>query len=390
MNQIRTINEFKDYVSSVESQKDYQRPTAFALGIRRSRGDVTLDVTFPIINFEESYGTAAIIAGAMGVTGKKNQFVEITRKELTAIYNQFLPFHPDADKHPNVQTIKRMVRASESRYNGYAKMDMICYFLYDGNHDVVNAEEAFFKLQTISQRKAKPHSLCLNGAFGKLTNIAWTNYGPILPQDFEKERLRNLFKERPLSVSHVDKFPYMVDYHIPSGVRIASGSQVRLGAYLGEGSTVMPAGYVNFNAGTEGNCMVEGRVSAGVYVSKDTDIGGGASIMGTLSGGNNHVISIGEKCLLGAMAGTGISLGFGCTVAAGAYVTAGSKISLYDADNKPVDIDGKSVKEGENVVKGAALSGKDKLLFMQNSQTGKLTCKPNPKTIELNAQLHSN
>ena len=387
---VETVDDFSDYIEKIEKKSGYQRPTAFALGVKRSRGDVTLDVTYPIINFEESYGTAAIISDALDVTGSENQFLEIDRNTLKDIYNKFLPFHPEAEKHNNVLSIKRMIRASESRYDGYSKMTMGVYFLYDGSKPVEGAEEAYFKLQMLSQRKVMPHEVCLDGAFGKLANIAWSNYGPILPQDIEKERMRHLFKERPLSVTHVDKFPYMVNYHIPSGVRVASGSQVRLGAYLGEGTTVMPAGYVNFNAGTEGNCMVEGRVSAGVVVSKDTDIGGGASIMGTLSGGNNHVITIGEKCLLGAMAGTGISLGFGCTIAAGAYVTAGSKISLYDADNKPVDIDGKSVDEGQNIVKGAELSGKDKLLFIQDSVSGKLICKPNPKTIELNAALHSN
>lgn len=387
---IETVDDFSSYIAKVEKKSGYTRPTAFALGVKRSRKETTLDVTYPVINFEESYGTAAIIADALGVTGNTNQFLEIEKDTLENIYNKFLPFHPEAEKHYNVQSIKRMLRASESRYDGYSKMTIGVYFLYDGGNAVENAEEAYFKLQLLSQRKVKPHEVCLDGAFGKLANIAWTNYGPILPQDIEQERMRHLYKEIPLSVNHVDKFPYMINYHIPSGVRVASGSQVRLGAYLGEGTTVMPAGYINFNAGTEGNCMVEGRISAGVVVSKDTDIGGGASIMGTLSGGNNHVISIGEKCLLGAMAGTGISLGFGCTIAAGCYVTAGSKISLYSADNKPVDIDGNSVEEGKNIVKGAELSGKDKLLFMQDSVSGKLICKPNPKTIELNAALHSN
>ena len=387
---VETIDDFSNYIAQVEKKPGYQRPKAFALGVKRSRGDVTLDVTYPIINFEESYGTAAVISDALDITGSENQFVEIDRNTLKDIYNKFLPFHPEAEKHYNVLSIKRMIRASESRYDGYSKMTMGVYVLYDGSQPVESAEEAYLKLQMLSQRKVMPHEVCLDGAFGKLANIAWSNYGPILPQDVEKERMRHLFKERPLSVTHVDKFPYMVNYHIPSGVKVAAGSQVRLGAYLGEGTTVMPAGYVNFNAGTEGNCMVEGRVSAGVVVSKDTDIGGGASIMGTLSGGNKHVISIGEKCLLGAMAGTGISLGFGCTIAAGAYVTAGSKISLYDAGNKPVDIDGNSVEEGQNIVKGAELSGKDKLLFLQDSVSGKFICKPNPKTIELNAALHSN
>ncbi|MCH2204491.1 MAG: tetrahydrodipicolinate N-succinyltransferase N-terminal domain-containing protein [Lentisphaerales bacterium] len=387
---IRTVDEFSTKVSEIESTAGYQRPLGFAVGVRRSRGDVTLDVTFPIINFEESYGTAAIVSDVLGIDSGKNTFTPVSTEQLQEIYNQFLPFHPEIEKHQNVGNFKALLSASENGSWGYAAKDIVAYFLYDGVSAVETAEEAYFKLTALSQRKVKPHGLCLDGAFGKLANVAWTNYGPVLPQDLDAERLKHIFSDNPLSVTHVDKFPYLVNYHIPSGTRIASGSQVRLGAYLGEGTTVMPAGYVNFNAGTEGNAMVEGRVSAGVFVSKDSDIGGGASIMGTLSGGNNHVISVGEKCLLGAMAGTGISLGFGCTIAAGAYVTAGSKISLYDADNKPVDIDGNSVAEGKNVVKGAELSGKDKMLFIQDSQSGKLICKPNPKTIELNAALHAN
>ncbi|MCM8529908.1 MAG: tetrahydrodipicolinate N-succinyltransferase N-terminal domain-containing protein [Lentisphaeraceae bacterium] len=387
---ITSVDEFKDYVAKIESKDGYQRPVGFAVGVRRSRGDVTLDVTFPIINFEESYGTAAVVTDVLGVESGKNTFKEVSLEDLQTIYNKFLPFHPEIDKHANVGNFKSLLRASENGSWGYATKDIVAYFLYDGGQAVESAEEAYFKLTSLSQRKVQPHGLCLDGAFGKLANVAWTNYGPILPQDLDAERMKHIFSDKSLTVTHVDKFPYLVNYHIPSGTRIASGSQVRLGAYLGEGTTVMPAGYVNFNAGTEGNAMVEGRVSAGVFVKKDSDIGGGASIMGTLSGGNNHVISVGEKCLLGAMAGTGISLGFGCTIAAGAYVTAGSKISLFDAANKPVDIDGNSVAEGENVVKGAELSGKDKMLFIQDSQTGKLICKPNPKTIELNAQLHAN
>ena len=387
---IRTVEEFSLKVSEIEAKEGYQRPLGFAVGIRRSRGDVTLDVTFPIVNFEESYGTAAIVSDVLEIESGKNSFSTVSTEQLKEIYNQFLPFHPEIEKHQNVVNFKSLLSASENGSSGYSQKDIVAYFLFDGSSPVESAEEAYFKLTSLSQRKVQPHGLCLDGAFGKLSNVAWTNYGPVLPQDLDAERIKHIYSDQPLSVTHVDKFPYLVNYHIASGTRIASGSQVRLGAYLGEGTTVMPAGYVNFNAGTEGNAMVEGRVSAGVFVSKDSDIGGGASIMGTLSGGNNHVISVGEKCLLGAMAGTGISLGFGCTIAAGTYVTAGSKISLYDASNNPVDIDGNSVAEGENVVKGAELSGRDKMLFIQDSQTGKLICKPNPKTIELNAQLHAN
>mgnify|MGYP001188339687 CR=1 FL=1 len=191
-------------------------------------------------------------------------------------------------------------------------------------------------------------------------------------------------------VSHVDKFPYMTNYHIPQGVRIADASRVRLGAYLGDGTTIMPAGFVNFNAGTLGNAMVEGRISAGVIVGEDSDVGGGSSIMGTLSGGNEHVISIGKKCLLGANAGIGISLGDGCTVAAGVYVYAGKKVTLLNDKNEAVDINGNPVSAGQNIVKAMDLSGKSFCLYFEDSQTGELICKPNTKVIELNKALHNN
>ena len=199
-----------------------------------------------------------------------------------------------------------------------------------------------------------------------------------------------LINHQSVEVSHVDKFPYMVNYHVPSGVRIADSSRVRLGAYLGEGTTVMPAGFVNFNAGTLGNAMVEGRISAGVIVGKDSDIGGGASIMGTLSGGNDVVISIGKQCLLGANSGTGISLGDGCTIAAGVYVYAGKKVTLLNDSNEAIDIDGNAVPSGKNIVKAMALSGRDYLLFIEDSITGELICKPNSSVIQLNEALHKN
>jgi len=272
----------------------------------------------------------------------------------------------------------------------YSVTDFGVFMMTDGSKAIQSVEEGYFKLHAISRRHVLPHGVCLDGLFAKLPNIAWTSVGPVLPADLDGLRLFYWGSMTPLVVSHVDKFPYLVNYHVPSGVRIASGSQVRLGAYLGEGTTVMPAGYVNFNAGTKGQAMVEGRVSAGVVVGEKSDIGGGASIMGTLSGGNSRVISVGPQCLLGANSGTGISLGIGCTIAAGLYIYAGLKIAMLDQDGQPVDIDGKSVPAGSNYVKASQLSGKDYLLFMQDSRTGKVVCKPNKKLIELNSQLHHN
>jgi 2,3,4,5-tetrahydropyridine-2-carboxylate N-succinyltransferase len=274
--------------------------------------------------------------------------------------------------------------------NSYSKSDWILFQLSDFGASIRSAEDAYFRLHLMSNRMVKPNAMSLDGLFWALPNVAWTSEGPVLPEDVSTFRLETMAAGKQLTVTHVDKFPYMVNYVVPPGVRIASGTQVRLGAYLGEGTTVMPAGFVNFNAGSEGKAMIEGRVSAGVFLGDGTDIGGGASIMGTLSGGNAHVVSIGAACLLGANAGVGISLGFGCTVEAGLYVTAGTIVALYNRESAPVDLNGQRVNEGQNLVKARDLSGRDHMLLMRHSQTGQVICRPNPRTISLNSQLHAN
>ena len=219
-----------------------------------------------------------------------------------------------------------------------------------------DAKDAYLRLHLLSHRLVKPHGLSLDGIFGLLTNVVWTNHGPCAVDNFENVRAKLMAKFGQVTVYSVDKFPRMVDYVVPSGVRIADADRVRLGAYLSSGTTVMHEGFVNFNAGTLGTSMVEGRISAGVVVGDGSDIGGGASIMGTLSGGGKEIISIGEKSLLGANSGLGISLGNNCVVEAGTYVTAAAKVTLPDGQ----------------VVKAAQLSGGDNLLFRRNSQTGAL------------------
>lgn len=219
-----------------------------------------------------------------------------------------------------------------------------------------DAKDAYLRLHLLSHRLVRPHGLSLDGIFGLLTNVVWTNHGPCAVDNFEAVRAKLMAKFGQVTVYSVDKFPRMVDYVVPSGVRIADADRVRLGAYLSSGTTVMHEGFVNFNAGTLGTSMVEGRISAGVVVGDGSDIGGGASIMGTLSGGGKEIISIGEKSLLGANSGLGISLGNNCVVEAGTYVTAAAKVTLPDGQ----------------VVKAAQLSGGDNLLFRRNSQTGAL------------------
>ena len=238
--------------------------------------------------------------------------------------------------------------------------------------------EEYLKLHPVSHRLAKPHSLKLDGIFGLLPNLAWTNEGAIDLNELPERQLQARLEGRILEVKSVDKFPQMTDYVVPKGVRIADTARVRLGAYVGEGTTVMHEGFINFNAGTEGTSMIEGRISAGVMIGKGSDLGGGCSTMGTLSGGGNIIISVGENCLLGANAGIGIPLGDRCTVEAGLYITSGTKVALLDDHNKLVE-----------VVKARDLASKNDLLFRRNSQTGAVECKTNKTAIELNEELHA-
>lgn len=244
-----------------------------------------------------------------------------------------------------------------------------------------DAADVYLRLHLLSHRLVRPHTINLDGVFGALANVVWTSAGPCSPHNFEVTRAR-LRRRGTVTIQSVDKFPRMVDYVLPSGVRIADADRVRLGAHLAEGTTVMHEGFVNFNAGTLGTSMVEGRISAGVVVGDGSDIGGGASIMGTLSGGGKEVISIGERSLLGANSGLGISLGDDCIIEAGLYVTAGTKVHVVGQTNK----DGYPL-----VVKARELSGQPNLLFRRNSLTGQVeVVERTGHGITLNADLHAN
>ena len=235
--------------------------------------------------------------------------------------------------------------------------------------------DAYLRLHLLSHRLAEPRTINLDGIFAVLPNVVWTSVGPCAVEGFEDVRITLRGTRGAITVYGIDKFPRMVDYVLPSGVRIADADRVRLGAHLAVGTTVMHEGFVNFNAGTLGASMVEGRISAGVVVGDGSDIGGGASIMGTLSGGGTEVVSIGRGCLLGAQAGIGISLGDNCVVEAGLYITAGTKVSLHDG----------------SVVKARELSGRPDLLFIRDSQSGAVKAIPREhRSFELNAALHAN
>ena len=242
-----------------------------------------------------------------------------------------------------------------------------------------STEDAWLRLHLLSHRLVAPRTIAMDGIFGVLTNVVWTSAGPCAVEGFELTRARLQSGGRHVTVFGVDKFPRMVDYVVPAGVRVADADRVRLGAHLAEGTTVMHEGFVNFNAGTLGTSMVEGRISAGVVVGDGSDVGGGASIMGTLSGGGKEVVSVGKRCLIGANAGIGISLGDDCVVEAGCYVTAGTKVTITDMDGKP------------QVVKALNLSGADNVLFRRNSVTGAIEAVPwQSDGVALNAALHAN
>ncbi len=247
------------------------------------------------------------------------------------------------------------------------------------DEEAASTEDVWLRLHLLSHRLVQPRTINMDGIFGYLTNVVWTNFGPCAVEDFETTRLK-LRRRGHVTVYSIDKFPRLVDYVTPKGVRIGDADRVRLGAHLAEGTTVMHEGFVNFNAGTLGTSMVEGRISAGVVVGDGTDVGGGASIMGTLSGGGKEKITLGERVLLGANAGVGISVGDDSVVEAGLYVTAGTKVAILDDDRKVVE-----------TVKASALNGVPNLLFRRDSVSGQVQAVPRKgQKVELNEALHKN
>ena len=249
----------------------------------------------------------------------------------------------------------------------------------DLKNPIEKVSDAYFKLHLISNKFVLPNTINLDGLFECLPNVAWTNNGPISIEEIEEKLNKSKLEGGNFFIRSLDKFPCLTDYVIPKKVRIADASRVRLGAYLSEGTTVMHEGFINFNAGTLGKAMIEGRISAGVVIGDNSDLGGGSSTMGTLSGGNDTKISIGKNCLLGANSGIGISLGDDCTVEAGLYITSGTKVKIIDKDNNK-----------ENIVKAIELSGKSNLLYMRDSLSGKVVAKINKSKSQLNKILHEN
>jgi 2,3,4,5-tetrahydropyridine-2-carboxylate N-succinyltransferase len=271
---------------------------------------------------------------------------------------------------------KEIARSCLAQKVGLIKGDFVTVEIQSIDDTPQSAEEAYLRLHLLSECAAKPNEINLEGVFGLLSNVAWTSAGPVLPNEVENLRELIAGEDHQLNVTSIDKFPRMTDYVIPEGVRIGNADRVRLGAHLASGTTVMHEGFCNFNAGTLGHSMVEGRISAGVVIGDGSDIGGGASIMGTLSGGGTTVISMGKKNLLGANAGLGISLGDNCIVESGLYLTAGTKVKMPDGE----------------IVSARKLSGQSGLLFRRHSQTGAVEAIVTDGSLwdGLNTALHSN
>jgi len=331
------------------------------IGTRNAKGS-WLEVYYPRPLLRPDHALASRIAEAVGFSGG-NVALDV-----------------------DVDMLMHLVSAAESAGDD-ALADLVRQFatstrpkvltLLETDAEPASTPEAYLKLHLLSHRLVKPHGVNLKGIFPLLPNVAWTSAGAIDIEELPARQLAARLAGEQLTVHSVDKFPRMTDYVVPAGTRIADASRIRLGAYVGEGTTVMHEGFINFNAGTAGTSMVEGRISAGVFVGKGSDIGGGASTMGTLSGGGNIVISLGEGCLLGANAGTGIPLGDKCTIESGLYITAGTKCTVLDDRGQAV-----------GTVKARELSGKSNLLFRRNSTNGAVECLTNKSAIELNAELH--
>jgi 2,3,4,5-tetrahydropyridine-2,6-dicarboxylate N-succinyltransferase len=341
------------------------------LATRSTRGDGSkvLDTWYPHVRLDTpgSRGVADALGHDQG-TGTQ----VLTEAHLTALRKAGV----DDDLLGTVEAL--LAVAARPAGATHTERVAVATFVEDLDTPPVDAHDTYLRLHLLSRRQVQPHGLSLEGAFGALNNVVWTDLGPCDPDGFEQLRLELVAAGQPIRVTSVDKFPRMTDYVVPAGVRIADADRVRLGAYLAEGTTVMHEGFVNFNAGTLGASMIEGRISAGVVVGDGSDLGGSASVMGTLSGGGKEVIRIGERTLLGANAGLGISLGDDCVVEAGLYVTAGTKVTLPNGD----------------VVKARELSGRDGLLFRRDSVSGAVTVVEREGAHAdwggLNAALHAN
>jgi len=379
MKEIQTLEQIEGKREELESSiTNYSQPFAFGVGVAtESKSGQILDVFYPSPQRQSQPFTCALLTSTVGWDTEVATYkLEVdVLKEIGAVLEEverneefgessaaMLSAIADAVEEPDVPGGRRVAVAA---------------IIADPSHAPIDAIDTYLRLHLLSTRLVQPHGIDMSGIFGKLTNCVWTDLGPFEVEEFNSQRIQLMAEGKEVHVHGLDKFPRMTDYVVPSGVRIADADRVRLGAHLAEGTTVMHEGFCNFNAGTLGASMVEGRISAGVVIGDGSDVGGGASIMGTLSGGGSEVISVGKDCLIGAEAGIGISLGDNCVVEAGLYVTSGTLVTVPDG----------------TTAKAKSLSGMSNLLFRRNSITGSVEALLRGEDSSwqgLNEELHDN
>lgn len=379
---------FSAFTDEWWASETHPKPQAFAIGVGLKIGDQLVAAQYPVANFGDNYGTAAIFSSVVGRAGKGAPHTyELSRDHQFAIADAFSVYNDDDQPHPNIEAFKVIKAAAflyddDSEHEHYnkavARPTPIVTFIDNLQAGILGPADAYLRLHLLSQCKVLPNSINLDGLFGAVETLAWTSFGVFRPADMPLVQAEVLMQDgMPVHVYCLDKFPPMLTMCVPEGVRIADGQRARLGAHLAPGTTVMHEGFCNHNAGTLGESMVEGRISQGVVVGNGSDIGGGASTMGTLSGGGKEKISIGERCLVGANAGIGIVLGDNCVVEAGLYLTGGTRVKMPDG----------------NFIRASDLSGICSALFRRNSQTGEVELLPHkgePTWGGLNADLHAN
>jgi 2,3,4,5-tetrahydropyridine-2-carboxylate N-succinyltransferase len=395
---IQTTDAFKALVEDIKSTKGYKDPLAFGIArvdLGQLNLDKTLQATYPLINWDENFGSAAIFLKALMEQGIEVDFTQneaifnVNVRFLKSCLNAFTPYSDEAhgDAHKNIQVISALYNQIMNSGNFVGEFKVV--FIFE-DAPLQSVEATYLKLYAISQAKVGLREICLDGAFGALPNVAWSQGQPIeldYLREFEIEL--KLANEYP-HIDFVDKFPRFLQHIIPAdNTRILDTSKVRFGAQLAAGTTVMPgASYINFNAGTTGSVMVEGRISSSAIVGEGSDVGGGASILGVLSGTDGNPISVGKNCLLGANSTCGIPLGDGCIIDAGIAILEGTKIGIYPKELEKIQEVNKGVKIEGEVFKGKQLSFFNGLHFRQNSQTGEIVASRSTREIKLNTQLH--
>jgi len=400
INSLKTVDEFKTFVSETESLSGYKKPLGFGIA-RVDRGqknsDKILQATYPVINWNENFGSAAVFIASLNDSGIKVDFsgsefvASINKKFLDNAKNIFAPFWDEAtgEKHKNIQVIKSILELCESPIVNVEESFKIVFIFEDDAPKSV--ESVYLKLYALSMQKAALRTLNLNGAFGLLHNVAWSGNKPIELDWLRENEIDLKIDGAYPEITSVDKFPRFLQHIIPAdNTRILDASKVRMGAQLSAGTTVMPgASYINFNAGTLGPVMVEGRISSSAIVGSGSDVGGGASILGVLSGTDGNPISIGENTLLGANSVTGLPLGDGCIVDAGVTILAGTKVVIdTDEFNKIKEANPSWDATDTDIFKGKTLAGLNGIHFRQDSISGEIKAFRSTREVKLNKELH--